>query len=646
MTVMAPGIRLQQWLDKLDHLLPAVDLQMVLAQWRAMQFTWQDVEPYVRYHPNQYQRILIAYKADYMLVVMCWLPGQSSGCHDHLHSNCILQILKGQAVEYNCVRGADGLVEQTGTSNSYGVGTLVQTAIGGIHTFGNAPESIEPLITMHLYTPPLSSINLYQVRQPEQLLAPVWQRHLPSEGKQRTIAVVGGGFCGTTTIVQLLTSQLAQQGPLRVLWYEPSTLIGPGVAYGVREPTCLLNVPVSKMGALASNPEHFWQWYQQNREEGALPGQFVARQHYGHYLQWLLQSACQAAPAHCSLELVPTEVTSMAARSASQLVVQGRDNAQHVVDGVVLAVGPPRSYLPQQVKWRGSKCRYIADPWSAWAMHAISPDEPVLLLGSGLTAVDIALALLQQARSAPVWLLSRHGCLPTVHGPQQAIPAAISTWYQQWQAPATLPPLKDWLALLRAQIRTSSWPWQLWLDGMRPLTDWLWQHWSLAEQRQFLRHVQTYWDVHRHRMAPEVAGVLHGLLQQGSIEVQAGRLMEIIGQEDGIEARVKDRHTGENRLIHAKWLINCTGFGALERHQPPWLAGLLQANLACIDGLGLGLCTASDGQLQAMPGSKSAPIWLAGSLRRGQQTWETTAVPELRQQVAQLCRGIEQTFAV
>ena len=42
------------------------------------------------------------------------------------------------------------------------------------------------------------------------------------------------------------------------------------------------------------------------------------------------------------------------------------------------------------------------------------------------------------------------------------------------------------------------------LDSIRPKSGPIWASWPERERRRFLRHARPYWEVHRHRMAPEI----------------------------------------------------------------------------------------------------------------------------------------------
>jgi uncharacterized NAD(P)/FAD-binding protein YdhS len=56
-----------------------------------------------------------------------------------------------------------------------------------------------------------------------------------------------------------------------------------------------------------------------------------------------------------------------------------------------------------------------ADPWRPFAANAVRADDPVVILGTGLTAVDAVLSLSQEPRRAPITLISRRGLMPQAH---------------------------------------------------------------------------------------------------------------------------------------------------------------------------------------------------------------------------------------
>ena len=92
---------------------------------------------------------------------------------------------------------------------------------------------------------------------------------------------------------------------------------------------------------------------------------------------------------------------------------------------VVLACGAaptPAGWAPQGL---ADHPRFVADPWRPGALDVVPVDVDVLLVGSGLTAVDLAVSLDRPGRT--VHAVSRHGRLPRPHRAQAASPAPAPT---------------------------------------------------------------------------------------------------------------------------------------------------------------------------------------------------------------------------
>jgi uncharacterized NAD(P)/FAD-binding protein YdhS len=82
-----------------------------------------------------------------------------------------------------------------------------------------------------------------------------------------------------------------------------------------------------------------------------------------------------------------------------------------------------------------------------------------------------------------------------------------------------------------------------------------------AQRRRFLRHARAYWDVLRHRMAPEVEARIKALREAGKLEIVAGRIVQAKEYKDGIAVQMVRR--GGRQMEDRKFarLIDCTGLG-------------------------------------------------------------------------------------
>ena len=402
----------------------------------------------------------------------------------------------------------------------------------------------------------------------------------------RTVAVVGGGCSGV-----LVTRELLRGGDDDVVLIEPGEP-GGGIAYGHAQPWHLLNSRAGAMSADPDDPGHFVRW------AGTTGEAFRPRAEYGRYLRSVLAEADRAHPGR--LRVRRARVAAIGPDGTVALDDGGALHADHVV----LATGGPAS-AHQRIDHPG----YVADPWRPGVLEALPSDRPVLLVGTGLTAVDVALTLTADGRrTAPVVAVSRRGLLPLTHT-AGATPPAVP-------ALDDCATLRDVVRAVRAAAGEAG-DWRPIVDGLRPLLDQLWGALTPGEQDAFLRHLARPWECHRHRMAPAVAARVVELRAAGLLEIRAGGVAAWPGLADYAA------------------VVNCAGPGRLPGAAGPLVGGLLAAGLARVGPHGLGLDIDEAGRLVGAGGRAHDRLWVIGALRRGAQ-WETTAVPEIRAQARRL----------
>lgn len=465
--------------------------------------------------------------------------------------------------------------------------------------------------------------------------------------------MVGGGFSGTMLAVNLL-----RRAPgLSVAVVEKGPLPGRGVAYSTKYDCHLLNVCAGKMSALPEEPDHFLRWARANYEPSVQPTSFLPRPLYGQYVTSLLEettgrgatgSGATGASGAENFRWIQGEVTSFA-RDRSHVTVQLKDGSTLVTKAVVLAVGnfPPADLkipgLSQKSLSQESSSpesgRYFPSPWSAAAFDNVAKNGSVLLIGSGLTSVDVAVALQSEGFAGHIHILSRRGLLPRIH-------RATRRWPQFWngQSPRTI---RGLLRLVRAQVRAAAevdGDWRDVIDALRPVTQKIWQSLPLAERKRFLRHVRPYWEVHRHRIAPEIGNTITQLVGSGQATVLAGRVTAYREFRNHVEVAWRDRETQAQQLLRVDRVINCTGPETDCRHiDDPLIKSVLAQALARPDQLSLGLDVDSNGALLDFAGTPSTSLYAIGPIRKG-SLWESIAVPELRVQASQLAEHLVHTL--
>lgn len=417
-----------------------------------------------------------------------------------------------------------------------------------------------------------------------------------------TVGILGFGFSGLMVLGNLL-----RHAPAGLTVY----LIAPnhdarGLAYSTPYAEHLLNVRAANMSAWADKPDDFVQWLAAAKQPYGAQD-FVPRQVYGAYLESIwLQLQERASEKNIHLKLVPSEAVAVRRHAGGLAVTTARGDAI-ACDQLVLAVGhgakPMRAPLAAPV---------LQDPWADGALaEAARSEGPILLLGTGLTAIDMVLALRKEGYAGTILATSRRLLLPQPH--RDELPA----YRIAPEMFAGLARLQDWARWARAQARALP-DWRMLVDGLRPHTQRIWQQWELPMQQCFLKRLYGYWNVHRHRMAPQIA-------------VQIA--------EERLRGTLQLLRSAQVKPMKVALVINCAGtqLDVRQDARPLWRS-LLAEGLAEVHETGLGI--RADARLRAW-GQAHPQLYVLGGALTG-QLLESTAVPELRGQAATigeaLCR--------
>lgn len=425
------------------------------------------------------------------------------------------------------------------------------------------------------------------------------------------VAIVGGGASGT-----ILAAQLASRGIDSAL-IDGSGRAGKGVAYSTTEPAHLLNVRAEGMSAWAGEPDHFAKRFE---AEGGDRRGFAQRRFFARYLGDILNRAVESG--HTKIVEAPAVG---AERADGHWRVSFDDGSTVEADAVVLAIG---NQEPEGLRaFEGAGRRYIANPWGDDARAAVQDladsGGDVLLIGTGLTMVDLVLSLDAAGHRGGILALSRRGQAPRGHTDYEPAPVdADAVPYERLSA------MWRWLRRRSAEVG-----WRAAVDSLRPYSHELWQSLDADQQRRFLRHARPWWDVHRHRIAPEVAATVARLVAEGRLQIMAGRIISATGTAHGIEVELRRRGADSSQRRTFAYAIDCTGpLHAIERTRDPLLRSLLDTKATRPDQLGIGL----EVDEKSRAGER---LWALGPLTKGRY-WEIIAVPDIREQAAEVADDI------
>ncbi|HYU10989.1 MAG TPA: FAD/NAD(P)-binding protein [Stellaceae bacterium] len=425
------------------------------------------------------------------------------------------------------------------------------------------------------------------------------------------VAIVGGGYSGT-----IIAAQLARRGIGSVL-IDGSGRMGRGVAYSTAEPAHLLNVCADGMSAWADDPDHFARRF---GSEGGVATGFAQRRLFGRYLGEILDEAIVSG----NVDIVHQPATRAVRSDGAWRIELGQGEPINA-DALILAVGnqEPEPLSP----FTGIGDRFIRDPWGAASRAAVAElaatGGTALLVGTGLTMIDLVLSLDAAGYPGRIVALSRRGLIPRSHADFNLVPV------ERQELPfGNLRALWRWLRKRGAEVG-----WRAAIDSLRPHSHALWQSLDGGQQRRFLRHARPWWDVHRHRIAPEVAQLLARMIGDGRLEIVAGRIIGAQDNEAGLTVEYRRRGSGQGQAATFTYGFNCTGpLHSIARTRDPLLRSLLDAGLIHADHLGIGLDV--DDASRA-----GARLWALGPLTKGRY-WEIIAVPDIRDQAAAVAGDI------
>ena len=122
----------------------------------------EELRPHVSFKEGTYARHRVFLGEHAELPVLCWRPGQRTPIHDHNGSFGAVRVLDGVMWETIFEMEAErGLAYKY--AREWRPGQITGADVPDIHQLGNPDVSGRDLITLHLYAPPLTSLNVYQV---------------------------------------------------------------------------------------------------------------------------------------------------------------------------------------------------------------------------------------------------------------------------------------------------------------------------------------------------------------------------------------------------------------------------------------------------------------------------------------------------
>ncbi|MFV0262612.1 MAG: FAD/NAD(P)-binding protein [Kluyvera sp.] len=445
------------------------------------------------------------------------------------------------------------------------------------------------------------------------------------------IVIVGGGFSGTAVAIHLLRES---RHALRISVVEPRPALGCGVAYSATDPAHRINVPAARMQLAGDDDGAFDRWYRRHGDFPQDPQARLAdgsvypqRGVFGRYVQENLAEAVKGQDGRL------THLRDRAIGWHDGCVVTAGGQRLRA-DGMVLAISHPAPRLPTVVQPLAHHPRLIANPWRPEALAAIPHNARVAIMGTALSMADVVATLQRQGHYGATFAFSRHGLLSRSNAP-----LAASTWQADYQTGT----LRQRLRQIRADIPRAAalgLPWQSVLDAVRGQGQNIWQQLSEREKRQFLRHLRRFWDVHRYRIAPQVAQAIAEKRADGTFRTLAARLRALTAEGESFHLDLALRGAGSLRE-EVDYLVLTTGPDHADLvASEPFLAALQRSGLLRPDALGLGIEVNAHSQAVGT----SSRVWVAGPAARG-RFGELMGLPQVADHARQVAQTVLQTLA-
>jgi len=433
------------------------------------------------------------------------------------------------------------------------------------------------------------------------------------------VVVIGGGASGVLMAAHLLSREAAG---LHVTLIESRHVPGCGIAYSTPDPEHLLNTRVHNMSAFPADPHHFAHWLEGRPEGAGLDGQsFVSRITYGAYLAGLLDP-WGGIEGGARLKVVRQECIGLT-EDATGVTARLADGSELQADLAILATG---HVLPAT-----GDAQVLTGAWDLEG--GVAADQPVVIIGSGLSMVDQVLSLLGQGHRGPITAVSRRGLLPRSHAPVKALAIRAEELPEVIRASTMM----AWVRAQVARAEAAGGTWRDAIDGIRPHVRALWVRTPIDERARFLRHATIWWDVHRHRIPPASEARIQAARDSGQLRLLRGAFIDARpGAAGQLVARIRPHGGGADLDLPAGRVIDCRGIRRdPERNASPLMADLFGQGRARIDALRIGLDVAPDCRILDRDGRPAARILAIGPVSRS-AFWEITAIPDIREQVGAL----------
>lgn len=418
------------------------------------------------------------------------------------------------------------------------------------------------------------------------------------------IAVVGGGAAGTATahyLVQLLDKQTSKKAAVEIDIYEKRGVIGPGLAFEKDNDALLMNMVTKDASLFADNLKHFWEWLTLTKQEqyknivmggsSMAPDGFLPRGLFGHYMGNTFhdavikgkQGGINLRERYCEVTEIDEHITGFELRTST--------SEKHQYDFVVLCTGnsEPRDFYKLQ-----GHARYINNPYPVRNyLSKIPQNDRIGIIGSQLTAADIAITMSHGGHQGPINLLSRTHELPAIRSilrPHNLRFMNLENLEKICLEKNSIS-LRDLLRLLRRELKaagenwqtiffenskinprdyfqngiknsTNDQPWQSVFVAIDQVIEHYWNKLSEESKAEFLNSYHRKWNAKRVPLPITTAYKISSLLMDGQLKFNPGLKKICPKSSHTFFAYVTEEecsNSAKEVTYEFDWIINATG---------------------------------------------------------------------------------------
>lgn len=458
----------------------------------------------------------------------------------------------------------------------------------------------------------------------------------------RKIGIVGGGFTGTMTAVQLIHQSDA---PCEIIIINERETFNKGIAYNPYSDKHLLNVTAGKMSAYPDRPDDFLNWVMLqpefiNKDKTLITNSFLPRRLYGEYLNDTWKRSLPVADSKgITINVINNYVIDLELHE-NLVSIWLENDSKFEVDYCVIATGNhiPRNPKIKNISFFESK-NYFQNPWQVESVQNAPRNLPVLIIGNGLTMVDTVLGLGEQGFKGEIYSLSPNGfnILPHRHNGLK-----YSKLTEELTDRLSLFELFKLINKHIKTVREYGVTAEPIIDSLRPHTQEIWKRLSEKEKLVFMSRLRHLWGVARHRIPLHTHDKIQQLRIDGKLFINSGRIIDFTESGNVVTVEYLDKKDSILKKLEVSRVINCTGPETdLMNLDKSFLKNCLLKGILTQDPLKLGITADTESfQVINRDGKLHSNLFTIGSSLKG-ELWESTAVNELRQQAAKLAEKLK-----